>query len=90
MKTRLPISEKYRKPVFEALAVQIVLGIFFALLLDGGYLAKIFGIGVAAFWVGVALLISRNRQTPAQIDISLIRIGIFPLFLIALIMSKFV
>jgi hypothetical protein len=53
----LPISQKYDSPIFEAVALQIVLGILSALILDGGRVAQICGIALVAFWTGAAVLI---------------------------------
>jgi len=51
MRLPLPISPEYDSPIFEALALQIVLGLLSLLVIDGGGVAQVFGIGLVAFWV---------------------------------------
>ena len=57
MRYLLPISPKYDSPIFEAVAIQIAIGIFGLLLIDPVGIAQIFGIALLAFWGGAAVLI---------------------------------
>jgi len=79
----LPISPAYQKAIFNALIMQIVLGILSAMILDGGVCAQICGVALLAFWGGAAVLIWRRPQSPTEIDIFLIRFGYIPVIFIA-------
>jgi hypothetical protein len=81
---RLPISPKYDSPIFEAVAIQIVLGLLALLILDGGMIAQICGIALLAFWSGAVVLILRHPQTPSRLDIELIRYGYIPVSIVSL------
>jgi hypothetical protein len=71
----IPISQSYRSPIFEALALQTIIGVVALMILDGGGIAQICGIALLAFWSGVATLIVRHPQNPTATDLSAIRIG---------------
>jgi len=79
----LPISPSYRKAIFEAVALQVLLGLFSGLILDGGTTARIFGIALVAFWGGATILIWRRPQSPTRTDIEVIRFGYLPVVVIA-------
>jgi hypothetical protein len=79
----LPISPKYDSPIFEAVAIQIVLGLLGLMILDGGVIAQLCGIALVAFWGGAAVLIWRRPQSPSRVDIELIRFGYLPLIVIS-------
>src|SRR5258706_80697 len=83
MKTSLPISPSYRTPIFEAVALQLVLGLLSSLILDGGATARICGIALVAFWSGATLLIWRRPVSPTRSDLQLIRFGYLPLVVVA-------
>jgi hypothetical protein len=84
---RIPISPKYDSPIFEAIALQIVLGLLALLILDGGGIAEICGIALVSFWGGAAVLIWRHPQSPSRLDIELIRFGYFPVILVSFFLS---
>lgn len=86
----LPISPAYRKAIFDALILQIVIGILSAMILDGGGCAQIFGVALLAFWGGAAVLIWRHPQSPTQVDILLIRFGYFLVIFIAGVLIHFI
>jgi hypothetical protein len=65
----LPISPTYRKPIFEAVALQALFTLLSGLILDGGTTARICGIALVAFWGGAAVLIWRRPQLPTRTDI---------------------
>ena len=90
MTRSLPISPSYRKPVFEAVGLQVLLGFFSLLILDGGTTARVCGIALVAFWVGVAVLIWRRPQSPTRTDIELVRFGYLPLMVIAFFLVHFI
>ncbi len=79
MSYSLPVAQSYRKPIFEALMVQIIIGLLSLLILDGGTTARICGIALVAFWGGTAVLVWRQPQTPTKLDLELIRFGYLPL-----------
>ena|SRR5882762_7389319 len=79
MNNSLPISSSYRTPIFEAVALQAILGILSLMILDDGDAARICGIALIAFWGGVTILIYRRPKSPSTIDIQLIRFGYLPL-----------
>jgi hypothetical protein len=84
---RLPISPKYDSPIFEAVALQIVLGLLAALILDGGGIAQVCGIALLAFWGGAVVLIWRHPQSPSRLDVELIRFGYFPVILVSFFLA---
>lgn len=90
MKYSLPISPKYQSPIFETVAIQIVLGIFSLQIIDGGDCARICGIALVAFWGGATVLIWRRPQTPTKIDIQLIRFGFLPVAVLAFFLVNFI
>lgn len=90
MTNSLPISPSYRRPVFEAVGLQVLLGLLSLLILDGGTTAHICGIAVVAFWGGAAVLIWRRPQAPTRMDIQLVRFGYLPLVVIAFLLVRFI
>jgi hypothetical protein len=90
MRYSLPISPSYRSPIFEAVALQAILGILSLLILDGGTTARICGIALVAFWGGATVLIWRRPQSPTKIDIQLIRFGYLPLAVFAGFLVHFI
>lgn len=86
----LPISSSYRRPVFEAVGLQVLLGFLSLLILDGGTTARICGIALVAFWGGAAVLIWRRPQSPTRTDIELLRFGYLPLVVVAFFLVHFI
>ena len=86
----LPISPSYRKPVFEAICLQVLLGILSLLILDGGTTARICGIALVACWGGAAVLIWRRPQSPTRTDVVLLRFGYLPVVVIAFFLVHFI
>jgi hypothetical protein len=85
MRLPLPISSKYDSPIFEAVALQIVLGLLSLLISDGGMVAQICGIALVAFWAGAVVLIWRHPQSPSRVDLDLIRLG----YLLVIVLAFF-
>jgi hypothetical protein len=79
----LPFSPSYRKPVFEAVALQALLGILSLMILDGGDCAHICGAALVAFWGGATVLIWRHPHSPTKTDLELVRFGYLPVLVIA-------
>jgi len=90
MNYSLPISPSYRKAVFEAAALQVLLGLLSALLLDGGTMARICGIALVAFWGGAIVLIWRRPLFPSRTDIEFVRFGYLPVVVIAFFLVHFI
>jgi hypothetical protein len=90
MSYSLPISSGYRKPIFEAVALQVLLGLLSLLILDGGTTARICGIALVAFWGGTVILVCRRPQSPTRTDIGLIRFGYLPLVVAAFFLVHFI
>ena len=90
MSYSLPISSRYRTPIFEAVALQAIIGILSLLILDGGDIARVCGIALIAFWGGVTVLIYRRPKSPSKIDLQLIRFGYLPLVVIAGFLVHFI
>ena len=86
----LPISRRYRKPIFEAVGLQVLVGFLSLLILDDGTAALTCGIALAAFWSGTILLISRRPYSPTQTDIQLLRFGYLPLVVVTGLLAYFV
>ena len=87
---RLPISPKYDSPIFEAVVLQIVLGLLAGMVLDGGAIAQFCGIALVAFWSGTVVLIWRHPQTPTRVDLELIRFGYLPVVVVAFFLSMWI
>jgi hypothetical protein len=75
MTNALPITPRYRKPIYEGLLLQFLVGLLSLMILDMGECARICGISLVAFWCGAAVLIWRKPWNPSKLDLSLIRIG---------------
>jgi hypothetical protein len=90
MSYSLPISPNYRIPIFEAVALQALLGLLSMLILDGGTTARICGIALVAFWGGATVLIWRRPQSPTKTDVELIRFGYLPLVVVAFFLVHFI
>lgn len=84
---RLPISSKYDRAIYDAIALQIFFGLLGAMILDGGGIAQICGIALVAFWGGAVVLIWRHPQSPSRTDIDCIRFGYLPLIFISAFVS---
>ena len=83
MATVIPISDRYRDAIRFAIVLQVPVTLLFASLLDGGHLAKVAGYAMVAFWVGVAVVVSRRPRTPSGSDLAFIRYGYLPLVIVA-------
>jgi len=90
MRTTLPISASYRRAIFDALVLQVVLGALSMMLLDGGRVAHTRGIAVLAFWSGAALVIIRRPTAPMPTDLFLIRFGFLPLLIVTFALAEWV
>ena len=73
----ITINESYKKVIFSAFALQVILLVFSRLILDGGDRFKIVFIGALAFWTSVYVLIRRNPDKPTKFDLEYIKWGPF-------------
>jgi hypothetical protein len=83
MKLPFPMSPKYDSAIYEAVALQIVIGLLSLMILDGGELAQICGVTLVSFWGGAIVLIARRPQSPSKVDLELIRFGYLLVAIIA-------
>jgi len=90
MSYSLPISLSYRKPIFEAVVLQLILGILSLMILDGGDCARICGAALIAFWGGVVVLMWRHPRTPTKTDLQLVRFGYLPVVAISFVVIHLV
>jgi hypothetical protein len=88
MSCSIPISQSYRKPIFEAVVLQVIVGILSLMILDGGDCARICGAALLAFWGGAVVLIWRRPVTPTKTDLELIRFGYLPVMIIAFVIIQ--
>jgi hypothetical protein len=86
----VPISRAYRRPIFEALVLQVIFGVLSMMALDGGRIAHTTGIALLAFWVGATLIIFRRPTTPTPIDLLLVRFGFLPLLVLSFTVAEYV
>lgn len=86
LKDPLPISPSYRGPLLQAIAWQAGLGVFSALLFDGGILARICLIASMTFWAGALVVICRRPQLPTKLDLKFLQDGYLPLMLVATVL----
>ena len=89
MNYSLPISPHYRKAIFQAAALQVIIGFLSLMILDGGECAQTCGAALLAFWGGVIVMIWRHPQSPTYTDIRLIRFGDLPVVVLAGLMIHF-
>ena len=85
----VPISDAYRKPIFDAVDLQVILGLLGMMTLDGGDLAHICGISVVAFWCGAAVVIWRRPLSASEMDLRVLPFGYLPLVVFAFLLVHF-
>jgi len=90
LRQAIPISKDYDSPVFEALAIQVIVAILSLLILDGGQVAQVCGVALVAFWAAGALLIYRCPQTPSRADLQVIRFGYLPVVVLAFVLVNWI
>ena len=57
-------------------------------MLDGGQLAKVCGVAMAAHWLGVTLIMSRRPLMPTIADLIYLRWAFLPIFAITLMAQE--
>jgi uncharacterized membrane protein len=85
---RLSIATGYRRTIFTALILQVILGVLAMMVLDGGRIAHTTGIAVLAFWAGAAIVILRRPKLPTAFDLVLIRFGFLPLLIVTFVLAE--
>ena len=83
MRFDIPISDSFRGPVRDALALQGVIAVLSALVLDCGDTATLSLVALLAFWFGVFVMVVRRPRQPTGADLWLLRWGYLPLVVIA-------
>ncbi len=83
VKLSTDLDRSYTSAVLLALAQQLVVGVFCALMLDLGALSRLFAVTLLGFWAGVAIIAFRRPTKPTSRDLLAIRWGSIPLFLLA-------
>jgi len=78
------VSPAYDAVIKQALAMQLIVGVPAALLLDGGVFARVIAASAVAFWLSVAVVLVRRPLEPTRNDLIFIRWGFWPILAIAL------
>jgi hypothetical protein len=78
---RVPIADSYRRPLWDAFAVQAVLLMLSAMMLDFGVTAQCSLIALLAFWGGTLMVLLRRPRNPTRMDLGWIRWGYLPLLI---------
>lgn len=74
------LSPEYREATKVALSLQIPIAILCLLILDGGYLSRLCGVGMLAFWLVAGEVALRRPWRPAPSDLWYWRWGLIPCF----------
>ena len=80
--TALPLSPAYREAVTVALVLQVLTTLLLLTILDNGTLAKVGGVAMVGFWVGVAVVVVRRPRASGRLDLLYVRWG-YPVLLAA-------
>jgi hypothetical protein len=81
MKTIVLFSDEIEKLVSKVFALQFVIMLLSALLLDGGTTAQINCVALAGFWCGAAFIVIRRRFSPTKFDLAYFQWGFLLLVL---------
>lgn len=79
----IPSVGTLREAFTFAIAQQMPLLVFSALILDGGVLFRVVLVATIAFWCFILVFMARRRDKPTNVDTLFIKYGIWVLFLIA-------
>lgn len=90
MWTNVPISERYRGPLWGALVLQTVTVALSVLVLDFGVTARCCLVALLGFWGGTAVLLWRRPRNPTRADRWLIRWGYLPLVVAVQVVARFI
>ena len=71
--------DEVKSKIIRTAAVQAVVLVLACLMLDGGACLAIAAFGVAAHWIGAAVIVIRRRNALTQWDVALLQVG-FVLF----------
>jgi len=82
--TTLPLSPAYRGAVKVAIVLQVVVALFLLLLLDGGTLARVGGVAMIGFWIGVAVVMIRRPREPSTLDLLYVRWGYLAVLIVGI------
>lgn len=81
------IAPKLQRAIRYGLMLQIPLGVLTILMLDGGQLLRAFGAAMLCQWAAVFVILLRRARTPGPMDLTIARLGIVPLFAIAVFLQ---
>jgi hypothetical protein len=84
------LSPKYWPALKFGITLQIILGVFAALMLDMGESASFFGVAAIGYWLAVLMIIARRPINPTAADIIFIRWGTLILLTIEIIIAPYV
>lgn len=80
--TRRAFAPEYRRPLWRAVEQQLAMTVLCVLMLDGGQMARLCGIAMAAFWGGASFVLVRRPTSPTAGDLWYLRAGFLPMFLV--------
>lgn len=80
-------SPSWEQAIKSGLIIQAIFAIFFALMLDGGWMLNIYKVAWFGQFLVSILLIFRRRRSPTKFDLMFVRYGILFSTLIALILK---
>ena len=90
MKLSEQISSSYTRPVVEAAMFSAVLLILSFMVLDMGETGYASVYAMAAFWVGVLLIILRRPHSPTKSDLHVIRFGSLVVVIAAQFLARWI
>ena len=73
------IAVTYHRALIQALALQVVLLILGAMVLDGGECLSAVVYSSIAYWAGLAFVVFRRPSTPTGGDLVFVRYGLIPI-----------
>ncbi len=71
----LSLSKDYRSALKVALLLQIIIGLFAAIAIDGGLLFELWWRPMAAYWGCFIVMVLRRPNTPTNLDLILVKWG---------------
>jgi hypothetical protein len=82
------VAEAYRRPVVFAMLLHVALAVLCWMMLDGGVLARSFGVASAGFWIGVAIVLYRRPFSPSRLDLAYTQLGLVPVFALSVFVAE--
>lgn len=72
MRVSTPVSEHHRKPLLEAVILQLLAVGFAAMILDGGKVLHAVLLAVLAHWVVSVIILIRRPTSPTKTDLMMV------------------